>query len=150
MHLTIADRCADGQLAARIRCRHICVSCTLGNSALILLYSGAIILHGPHHFAVKSSTDSLSDDRVLFQSWFVVVSEALENVCTCCKGLLDVCVGAQLNDFLSSCSEQYYLGCFIVSSKLNNARWRQSVSGLPLRSHLCSRAPAAEGNIASS
>jgi len=33
---------------------------TLGNSPLILAYSGAIILHGPHHFAVKSSTDTLS------------------------------------------------------------------------------------------
>ncbi len=33
---------------------------TLGNSPLILAYSGAIILHGPHHFAVKFSTDTLS------------------------------------------------------------------------------------------
>lgn len=33
---------------------------TLGNSTLILAYSGAIILHGPHHFAVKSRTDTLS------------------------------------------------------------------------------------------
>lgn len=33
---------------------------TLGNSLLIFAYSGAINLHGPHHFAVKSSTDSLS------------------------------------------------------------------------------------------
>lgn len=27
---------------------------------LIFSYSGAIILQGPHHFAVKSSTDSVS------------------------------------------------------------------------------------------
>ena len=33
---------------------------TLGNSVLILAYSGAIILHGPHHLAVKSSTVNVS------------------------------------------------------------------------------------------
>lgn len=37
----------------------ICVY-TWGNSMLIFSYSGAIILQGPHHFAVKSNTDSFS------------------------------------------------------------------------------------------
>ena len=38
---------------------------TLGNSILIFSYSGAIILQGPHHFAVKSSTDSFSALTIL-------------------------------------------------------------------------------------